>query len=674
MAGVAANPAAASNTLRVSAEAVAAPRNLDPLLPALEVESTAPAELDLLCAPVLNPAAHEKFVAAGVCEPAARWVNSVSAVRDIAYELPAIFEPVFAFQPVQLAKARSFEASWIRPVAALATAAAKPTWRGVTLPPVEQTMRIPSAVPAGATEAAPVQAERASYQPLLEIPPAKPVNASADIPGGVPGLRIPALPDPEKILPKGSAPSPAARPANSLPVPNGDPRPMFAPPLTPQHKIAAAQTASLRLAPSRPLEARPAFPPPMLWNPNVAVLEAIPPRLFRPATLVFELNSGVGEGDFIELDFYLQRGSGRPAEGANWITPVVGLMLPELTLRKINEREASAPVPIKEPPKEKEPEKVKIIEVPKRKRPAALYGARIAACLVAGFALWLSAHLLRMSTAPSDGDVADSTQQSAGAHTEVATATEAAAQQGWFRRTIRERAAVQVGDSFQGGMKSWGADQGSFASGWSRSADGYIRPGALALFQPTLNFTDYRLEFNGQIENKAMDWVVRARDTNNYYGMKLSVVDPGLRPVLSIAHYAVVDGHKGNKVELPLVSVMVHRNTPLQVAVDVKGRRVTTSIDGEEVDSWTDTALARGGVGFFSEAGERSRIYWMKVSKNQDWIGSICSYLSGGSGQTAEVRGPAIPGIPQPAAPSRREDVAVVPESLQYRRYGRWNS
>src|SRR5207248_1852750 len=198
-------------------------------------------------------------------------------------------------------------------------------------------------------------------------------------------------------------------------------------------------------------------------------------------------------------------------------------------------------------------------------------------------------------------------------------ATAPASPQGWVRRTIENRAAVQVSDTFQGGMKAWGAGQNSLASGWSHNVAGYVRPGGLALFQPTLNFTDYRLEFNGQIQSKGMNWVVRAKDSGNYYGMKLSVVEPGLRPVLAIAHYAVVDGHKGHRVELPL-SVMVHRNSPMQVAVDVKGRRVTTSIDGQEVDSWTDTALARGGVGFFSEAGERSRLYWMKVSKNQDWL------------------------------------------------------
>src|SRR5207302_9687778 len=111
-----------------------------------------PAELDLLCAPVLNPRPHEEFIPAVACEPAARWLNAAAAVREVSNEIPATLLPAFAFQPVELAKSRSLEASWIRSVAALASAPAKPLWRSAALPPVEQAMRVPSVVPAGATE------------------------------------------------------------------------------------------------------------------------------------------------------------------------------------------------------------------------------------------------------------------------------------------------------------------------------------------------------------------------------------------------------------------------------------------------------------------------------------------------------------------------------------------
>jgi hypothetical protein len=182
-----------------------------------------------------------------------------------------------------------------------------------------------------------------------------------------------------------------------------------------------------------------------------------------------------------------------------------------------------------------------------------------------------------------------------------------------------------------------------------------------------------------------MGWVVRARDRQNYYAMKFTVVDPGLRPIIAMVHYAVVGGKKGNRVEVPL-SVMVHNDTPYHVAVEVKGNRVVTSIEGQEVDRWTDDTLATGGVGFFSEPGERARLYWMKLAANYDFLGKICAYLSGGSEEgsetSAEWRRQESPGnTPQPgpggAEVGRGEEAVLAaaetsPQDFRNRRNQSW--
>jgi len=111
------------------------------------------------------------------------------------------------------------------------------------------------------------------------------------------------------------------------------------------------------------------------------------------------------------------------------------------------------------------------------------------------------------------------------------------------------------------------------------------------------------------------------------------------------------------------------------VAVDVKGNRVVTSIEGQEVDSWTDDAIKTGGVGFFSDIGESARLYWMRVTKNQDWLGRVCASLSSGSGNdTADLwRGerphaPAQP--PQPAPPAADTALASAGETEEYSHIG----
>jgi len=54
-----------------------------------------------------------------------------------------------------------------------------------------------------------------------------------------------------------------------------------------------------------------------------------------------------------------------------------------------------------------------------------------------------------------------------------------------------------------------------------------MNTGALALFRPTLKFTDYRMEFYGQIETRSIGWAVRAADNRNYHAMKLTVAERG---------------------------------------------------------------------------------------------------------------------------------------------------
>jgi hypothetical protein len=162
--------------------------------------------------------------------------------------------------------------------------------------------------------------------------------------------------------------------------------------------------------------------------------------------------------------------------------------------------------------------------------------------------------------------------------------------------------------------------------------------------------------------------------------MEFTVVQPGLRPIIAIEHYPVVDGKRGKATPIPL-NVMVHNNTPLQVAVEVRGNKLVTSVDGQEVDTWIDDTLASGGVGFFSETGARARLYWMKISKNEDFLGRVCAYLSRSLGDanntTAEFWNPArgLPApAPQPAPAPSQFALAPQPPYEFSRRTQPWKS
>ena len=193
-----------------------------------------------------------------------------------------------------------------------------------------------------------------------------------------------------------------------------------------------------------------------------------------------------------------------------------------------------------------------------------------------------------------------------------------------IRLTIQRRAVYEVGDNFHAGLTGW--DGKGLVKTWVYDKEGFIRPGRLAIYKPSRDMKDYKLEFLTQIERRGVNWVVRAADEQNYYGMKLAVTEPGPRPLVALMRYTVIDGKKEARGETPL-QVMMHNNRPYRVEVDVKGNHFLTSIEGQLVDSWSDDQLKSGGVGFFTEGNEKARLYWMKVTKNSDFLGKLCSIL-----------------------------------------------
>jgi hypothetical protein len=192
-----------------------------------------------------------------------------------------------------------------------------------------------------------------------------------------------------------------------------------------------------------------------------------------------------------------------------------------------------------------------------------------------------------------------------------------------LRLTIQRRAVYEKEDNFHAGLASW---DGKNVKTWVYDREGFIRPGRLVIYRPSRDMKDYKLEFLTQIEHKGVNYVFRAVDDQNYYGMKLAVTEPGPRPLVALSRYTVIDGKRESRGEMPL-QMMMHNNRPYRVVVDVKGNQFLTSIEGQQVDSWSDDRLKSGGVGFFTESSEKARLYWMKVTKNSDFLGKLCSML-----------------------------------------------
>jgi hypothetical protein len=415
--------------------------------------------------------------------------------------------------------------------------------------------------------------------------------------------------------------------------------------------LALAQTTGSPTAAFRSTEAGVAAPETAVPDGRTARMEPLSTiAIVSPTAGTNQPGAAFPQGQLVPMEYYCQRSPMPPRINLDWQTRKSAAMLPRFAMRTAFDRlEDLAVLPMTQ--ERETPSFTEIFSIADAARRAQHSRLRaparaVAAALLMGVGLWFGAgsaklgrQLLSANTDwPSAGSSSSAGSQSSGALARVRSVfvpPAPAASEGPIekvRRAIRSRAAAELSDTFRG-MEAWGGAAAALPAGWSHNAAGYVKTGALALYHPSLGFTDYRMEFFGQIENKGMGWAVRASNEQNYYGMKFKVIEPGMRQTLAAVHYPVVDGKRGEGIETPL-SVMIHNRTPYHVAVEVKGNKVTTSIEGEEVDSWTDDRLKVGGVGFFSDAGESAHLYWMKITKNQDWLGRVCAYLSGNSSST----------------------------------------
>ncbi|MBY0507780.1 MAG: hypothetical protein K2X03_27960 [Bryobacteraceae bacterium] len=195
-----------------------------------------------------------------------------------------------------------------------------------------------------------------------------------------------------------------------------------------------------------------------------------------------------------------------------------------------------------------------------------------------------------------------------------------------FKSRISSRAAVELGEDFRAGLAQWQGAREDWAENWSYDQTGFVRPGNLAIFTPTITLHDYNFEFLGQIESRAMSWVYRAKDTRNYYQGKLVITQGGPVPEIAFVRTIVKNGRETGRKSIPL-TMNLRTDTLYRVRVDVNPSDFTTSVLGQVVDTFSDTSHEQGGIGFQGGRGETSRIRWVEVSHQYDTLGRLCAML-----------------------------------------------
>jgi hypothetical protein len=195
-----------------------------------------------------------------------------------------------------------------------------------------------------------------------------------------------------------------------------------------------------------------------------------------------------------------------------------------------------------------------------------------------------------------------------------------------LRERISKRAQVDLFDDFSQGLDAWETGENR-ASTWSYDKNGFVNPGTLSLFAPSLRLTNYDLDALLQVEAKGLGLVFRAASPRNYQVAKLLVEGSGPMPSLAVQRYAMISGRPSRPV-LTRYSQRFQSDTLYRVRLEVRGDAFALYIQGNLIDYWADSRLKTGGVGLFCSQGERARVAWVRVSHNTDSIGRMCALLS----------------------------------------------
>ena len=181
-------------------------------------------------------------------------------------------------------------------------------------------------------------------------------------------------------------------------------------------------------------------------------------------------------------------------------------------------------------------------------------------------------------------------------------------------------------ENFRTGLDNWMSHSGSTAE-WSFDQAGFVQPGRVALYQPSLGLTDYEFQFLGAIDKGALSWVARATDFQNYYVVKLVMLKGGPVPEMGITRYAVINGKPVDRVDTP-VTFQARTDSLYRVSMVMAGDHYSLVIQGQMIDSWNEPRLKRGGIGFFTNRGEQSRIGWVQITHQYDMLGRLFAYLA----------------------------------------------
>ncbi|MEO8052387.1 MAG: hypothetical protein ABI833_18405 [Acidobacteriota bacterium] len=199
---------------------------------------------------------------------------------------------------------------------------------------------------------------------------------------------------------------------------------------------------------------------------------------------------------------------------------------------------------------------------------------------------------------------------------------------------VRDSAPITLHQDFRTGLGDWTIASLKTSThvddphDWKiPTAPTLIAPGSLRIWDRSTKLQNYQMEFQGQIEKHSLSWAFRATNAAHYYAAKIVITRSGSQPNAGLIHYAMLNGHEFDRVQLPL-PITLERGKDYIVRVAVQDERFITYLNGQVISTWTDGRLKRGGIGFFADNDDEQRVSWVSLSEHDSFMGRMLAHFS----------------------------------------------
>ncbi len=160
------------------------------------------------------------------------------------------------------------------------------------------------------------------------------------------------------------------------------------------------------------------------------------------------------------------------------------------------------------------------------------------------------------------------------------------------------------------GARAVEIESGMRESGWARQSAGPAKQ--LVLYRASLPAADYRLDFTWRVNPQGVACVFRAKDSNNYYIVRIKPVSPESSRAISVERFAVLRGIEKSRVQRVLA--LHGKSAPLQAAINIAGPVFRLYLEGTLVTQWTDSRLTSGGLGFLEEGSRPVEVQSVRIT------------------------------------------------------------